>query len=84
MIAVTLAAIVDPTKLVELVVAAAVAGTVVTTVFAVAVLGAVRAREAGRASRTLRASAYGLLTLLATAIALGISGYGLSLVITRS
>jgi hypothetical protein len=64
-------AAIDWGQLLELVWAAALAGVVVATCFALIILGAARASECRRADRAGTATAYGALSLVATLVFLG-------------
>jgi len=74
---IAIATIVDTTALLRSVIAALASGIVVTLVFSVAILGAVRSLDYGREGRSVVAAALGALAVLAllavgTAVTIGI------------
>jgi xanthine/uracil/vitamin C permease (AzgA family) len=78
----TLAAI-DTGQLLQLVWAAALAGLVVATAFALLILGATRASELRRADRHGPATAYVALAVAAALLFAGTVAYGVSVIVSK-
>lgn len=75
--------IVDWATLGKVVVASLVAGVVVTTAFALTILGATRFAEMRRSGRSLEASGYGVLAILGAAVCTGAIVGGIIVMTTK-
>jgi hypothetical protein len=71
---------IDVGKLVELVWAAALAGVAVAFCFSLVLIGVTRASDCRRNDRSVAASAYGVLSVVATVVFLGIAVFGISII----
>jgi hypothetical protein len=78
----TLAAV-DWGQLLELVWVAALAGVGVAACFSLIILGASRASECRRADRTVPATAYGALSVVATVVFLGTVAFAIIVISTK-
>jgi len=79
----TLATIIDTGELLEVVWTASLAGVGVTVTYALALLGADRAVEYGRAGRGLEAVAYGALAVLSVAIVAAALVFGIFVMVSK-
>jgi hypothetical protein len=76
-------ATIDIGKLFELVWAAALAGVVVAFCFSLVLVGVTRAAESRRNDRSVAATAYGALSVVALAVFLGIAVFAISVIASK-
>ena len=72
-----LASVVDWEGILEVVIASLVAGIGVTAIFAIALYGATRVLDMSRDGRVLEAGLYGVMAVLALAVVLAASAFGI-------
>jgi hypothetical protein len=76
-------AAIDTGKLFELVWASAIAGVFVAVCFSLVIVGATRVTDCRRHGRTMAATAYGLLSVLALVCFLGSAAFGIAVIASR-